>query len=317
MSRTNQTVGIAMLACASVMRAGSPGDNSVQVSLTEPLQIPDTVLAPGKYTFTLEDRLPDRAIVRVTEPSGVQHYLLTVPSSQLPRTKGLIYFSAATVPQSLEGWQCPGCIRPLEFVYPKDEAVNLTASTGRAILAFDPTYDKLPDNLSPEDRRVVTLWLLSPKRVTADGRGEGLTAAKYATAPKMLAKNSEALPQKMPKTASNIYLKLCIGLLLLMACGLLQLLRKRQQLPAGHRQIFILTALVASLGVVTGFAVPLAARHDPQRLPVAEGTVITDPNVTIVEVPAADNAKDDEVAALKARNRRLEALVAALRSRRK
>ena len=299
-----------MLACASVMRAGSPGDNSVQVSLTEPLQIPETVLAPGKYTFTLEDRLPDRAIVRVTEPSGVQHYLLTVPSSQLPRTKGLIYFSAATAPQSLYGWQCPGCIRPLEFVYPKDEAVKLTASTGKPILAFDPTYDKLPDNLSPEDRKVVTLWLLSPKRVTAGGRGEGLSAAKYATSPKMQAKNSEPMPQKMPKTASSIYLKLCLGSLLLMACGLLQLLRKR-------RQIFILAAMVASLGVVTGFAVPLATRNNPRPLSAAGSTVITDPNVTIVEVPAADNSKDEEVAALKARNRRLEALVVALRSQRK
>jgi hypothetical protein len=279
------------------------------------LQIPETLLAPGKYTFSLEDRLPDRAIVRVTEPSGAQHYLLTVPSSQLARTKGLIYFSAATVPQSLEGWQCPGCIRPLEFVYPKDEAVKLTASTGKPILAFDPTYDKLPDNLSPEDRKVVTLWLLSPKRVTAEGRGEGLTAAKYATSPKMLAKNSEPLPKKMPKTASSIYVKLCIGSVLLMACGLLQLLRKRRQLHSGHRHIFILTALVASLGVVTGFAVPLARRNDPQPLPVADSTVITDPNVTIVEVPGADGAKEDEVDSLRARNRRLEALVAALRSR--
>jgi hypothetical protein len=317
MSKRIFNIGAALLACASLLSAGSPGDNSVQVSLTAPLQIPETLLAPGKYTFTLEDRLPDRAIVRVTEPSGAQHYLLTVPSSQLARTKGLIYFSAATEPHSLEGWQCPGCIRPLEFVYPKDEAVKLTASTGKPILAFDPTYDKLPDNLSPEDRRVVTLWLLAPKRVTADGRGEGLTAAKYATSPKMLARNSEPMPQKMPKTAGNLYVKLCIGSLLLMAGGFIQLLRRRRQLPAGHRQIFILTALVASLGVVTGFAVPLATRNDPQPFPRTDSTVITDPNVTFVEVPAADNSKDDEVAALKARNRRLEALVAALRSRRK
>jgi hypothetical protein len=73
--------------------------------------------------------------------------------------------------------------------------------------------------------------------------------------------------------------------------------------------------MVASLGVVTGFAVPLATRNNARPLSAAGSTVITDPNVTIVEVPAADNAKDEEVAALKARNRRLEALVAALRSR--
>ena len=46
-------------------------------------------------------------------------------------------------------------------------------------MAVDPSYDKLPSNLSADDMKVVTLWLLSPERVTADNTGQGVKAAKY------------------------------------------------------------------------------------------------------------------------------------------
>ncbi len=188
--------------------------SALDVSFDSPVQIPETVLQPGNYKFDLEDRLADRAIVRITEPSGAQHYLLTVPSRTLPKSAGVTYYKSAADAKALHAWECPGCSAPLEFVYPKDEAVKLTAETGKPVLAFDTTYDKLPDNMSPTDRKVVTLWLLSPKRLTADGRGDGLTAAK------LTATNSQEPPKRMPKTAGNLYLQLLAGLVLLVGCGL-------------------------------------------------------------------------------------------------
>ena len=68
---------------------------------------------------------------------------------------------------------------PLEFVYPKLEAVKLTDDSTQPVLAVDPTYDKLPSNLSADDMKVVTLWLLSPERITADNVGKGVKAVKY------------------------------------------------------------------------------------------------------------------------------------------
>ncbi len=187
--------------------------SALDVSFDSPVQIPETMLQPGNYKFALEDRLADRAIVRITEPTGAQHYLLTVPSSTLPKSSGLTYYKA-TGPKALQAWECPGCAAPLEFVYPKDEAVKLTAETGKPVLAFDATYDKLPDNMSTADRKVVTLWRLSPKRLTADGRGDGLSAAK------LTATNSQEPPKRMPKTAGDLYLQLLAGLILLAGCGL-------------------------------------------------------------------------------------------------
>ena len=199
------------------------GANETQsVTFDKPVQVPDAVLQPGHYQIHLEDRLADRAIVRITEPGGTEHYLLTVPSKS-PKTsaKGLIFFPASTQDEILNAWNCSTCQRPLEFVYPKDEAVKLTAETGKPVLAYDPSYDKLPANLSPSDRAVVTLWLLSPKTVTPQGKGEGLTAAKYST-PKTA---SESLPQRMPKTSSNAFSEITLGLIFLAIASALYLRR--------------------------------------------------------------------------------------------
>jgi LPXTG-motif cell wall-anchored protein len=223
--RSNLLLSLPLLFTASLF-AASDADTQ-NVSFDKPVQIPEAVLQPGKYKIQLEDHLADRAIVRITEPSGTDHYLLTVPSKKLSASsKGLIFFAAPTDTEVLHGWECAGCKRPLEFVYPKDEAVKLTASTGKPILAYDSSYDKLPDNLSAEDRKVVTLWLLSPKTVTAEGKGEGLTAAKFSS-PRLTA-SAEALPKKLPKTSSNGFSEVALGLVSLLLAAALFLRRKME-----------------------------------------------------------------------------------------
>jgi len=156
------------------------------VTLNEKVKIPGATLKPGDYTFSVEDRLQDRAIVRITAQDQSKHYLLlTVPSSKLnqPDNNGLIRFKASTgKEQVLHGWACPGCTPALEFVYPKAEAAKLTDQTTESVLAVDPASDKLPANLSADDMKVVTLWLLSPQEITASDKGKGVKAEKYASA---------------------------------------------------------------------------------------------------------------------------------------
>jgi LPXTG-motif cell wall-anchored protein len=157
---------------------------SQNVTLDEKLQIPGASLKPGEYTFSVEDRLQDRAIVRITSQDQSKHFLvLTVPNGQMgqPGSDALVLFTNASGRnRALRGWACPACSPGLEFVYPKAEAAKLTDETGEAVLAVDPTYDKLPGNLSADDMKVVTLWLLSPERVTAGNKGKGVKAEKYA-----------------------------------------------------------------------------------------------------------------------------------------
>ncbi|MDQ2842220.1 MAG: hypothetical protein M3Y72_14500 [Acidobacteriota bacterium] len=164
-------------------------DDTQKIAVADKLQIPGGTLKSGSYTFSVEDRLPDRAIVRISSDSSDKRYLLlTVPNSKLAADSAsqLLYFGTNSGNKdALKAWKCPTCSAPLEFVYPKLEAVKITDASTEPVLAVDPTYDKLPSNLSADDMKVVTLWLLSPERITADNVGVGVKAAKYTpdTAP--------------------------------------------------------------------------------------------------------------------------------------
>ncbi len=156
------------------------------VALSDKVKIPGADLGAGAYTFSVEDRLADRAIVRVESADKATHYLLlAVPNGKLPmdNADGVSFFTAtADKSRSLHAWKCASCAAPLEFVYPKLEAVKITDDSTEPVLAVDPTYDKLPANLSADDMKVVTLWLLSPERITPENVGQGVKAVKYAQA---------------------------------------------------------------------------------------------------------------------------------------
>ncbi len=159
------------------------GQETQTVTLDHKLQVPGATLKPGQYTFMVEDRLEDRAIIRITSGNNNSHeLLLAVPNDKLNESehgKLLFFPTGGADKQILQGWMCPSCQSALEVVYPKGEAVKITGESAKPVIAVDPTYDKLPKNLLPDDMKVVTLWLLSPKEVTPEQKGKGVTAAKY------------------------------------------------------------------------------------------------------------------------------------------
>ena len=134
-----------LVAACGIARAAGETQN---VTISQKVQIPGAVLKPGTYTLSVEDRLQDRAIVRISTEDPNKHYLiLTVPSEKLSDagSNGLIFFTSKDAKkQALRGWKCPSCAAGLEFVYPKLEAAKLTDETTLPVLAVDPTYDKLP-----------------------------------------------------------------------------------------------------------------------------------------------------------------------------
>ncbi len=162
------------------------GADAQDVKLSGPTEIPGSDLQAGDYTFSVEDRLPDRAIVRINRSDKDEHYLvLAVPSSTIKSksSDGVVFYTTSEAgAKAIRGWKCASCSSALEFVYPKLEAVKLTGSSAQPVLAVDPTSDKLPENLSADDMKVVTLWLLAPKTITADHHGEGVDAKKYVAA---------------------------------------------------------------------------------------------------------------------------------------
>ncbi len=217
----------AMSTCLAVDATAATAD-SQEIVVEHALQIPGETLPPGKYKLSLEDRLRGRAIVRIDSGGDGQHtFLLSVPSLKITASEGpgLIFFANQNSQQILRGWLCPSCAKPLEFVYGKEEAVKITGETGQSVLAADPAYDKLPANLSPDDMKVVTLWLLSPERVSND-HGVGLKAAKYVAPGGM-----PAVPTRnqLPQTASDAYSFLAAGLALLAGFGMLRIHHHRRE----------------------------------------------------------------------------------------
>jgi hypothetical protein len=230
------------MACAPPASGWAEAETSVQ--LDQKLQIPGATLKAGMYDFSVEDRLRDRAILRITAKDNDRHYLLlTVPNEKLgsAERRGLIFFRPAGKKEILRGWACPGCPAPLEVAYPKAEAAKITGESGDTVLAVDPEYDKLPTNLSPDDMKVVTLWLLTPQRIGANHSGQGVSAQKYAeaqpeTSPSQAASADAATetqaavrrPQpRMPKTATNTF-ELGLSGLLLTVVGFMSWMSRRR-----------------------------------------------------------------------------------------
>ena len=205
--------------------------SSQTLHVAKQLEVPGKVLDPGTYTFSVEDRLNDRAIVRISGANNTNELFLTVPKSQVAgrALNGLVLFKTSTEDEILRGWKCPNCSGPVEFAYPKLEAVKITDETTQPVLAVDPDYDKLPSNLTAEDMKVVTLWLLSPEHITASNKGEGVKAAKYKVAnrPSSNTEVASVSRKRLPKTASDTFTFLLYGLIALAAALSLRLVQMR------------------------------------------------------------------------------------------
>lgn len=186
-------------------------ETSQNVNIQNEVKIPGASLKAGTYAFSVEDRLADRAIVRITNPQDTnEHYLLlAVPNPKLSSGASgsvTLFQAGSDRGQALKAWNCSDCSAPLEFVYPKLEAVKITDDSTEPVLAVDPSYDKLPSDLSADDMKVVTLWLLSPERISADNVGQGVKAAKYSAdenpAPAPVATSAAPTPPAAPSATA-------------------------------------------------------------------------------------------------------------------
>lgn len=214
-----------------------------QISVDQPLHIPGAVLSPGSYSVQLEDRMYDRAIVKVTGPNGTQYLLVAVPNKQLAAGggKGHLVIKNEGGDQYARGFVCPGCGSALEFAYPKLEAVTLAKASSKPVLAIDPESDKLPaaGSLTATDMKIVNLWMLTPSRVTPDADVQIAAAHYQAPAGQVVAQNTpppssaadnapvQDTPKRLPSTASNSFNFAALGLVAVFAALALGWYRRR------------------------------------------------------------------------------------------
>lgn len=143
----------------------------------KPTEIPGHTLKPGSYSIRILDNLKDRYILRVDDTEGKP--LATFiglrnpefePFTALHQQGAIFWTSSPRGSTAVRGFSFPNG-NTLEFAYPKDEAVALAKLNSYSVPAIDPESEgRKPDpNLTPEDREIVTLWMLKATRV---GSGE-------------------------------------------------------------------------------------------------------------------------------------------------
>ena len=121
-------------------------------------------------------------MVEVDGTSGKEHELfLAVPARQAGGSVGPVSWDKGPDGTSaMRGFKFPDGTA-VEFVYPKATAVALAKANGAAVVAVDPESEGKPNvaKMSPDDRRIVSLWLLSMTTTGPNDKTPAVQARHY------------------------------------------------------------------------------------------------------------------------------------------
>ena len=269
---TSSTLLSALLVTGLSLQAQRPSysHSSEPLILDQKTVIPTRTLGPGTYSIRVLDQFTDRFILQVEDANQtplatfIGLYSPDFDSSQASRQHGPLFWSNS--PKGSQAMRAYGFHNGnmLEFVYPKEQAVALAQLNTNSVPAIDPASEnRKPDpKLSPEDREVVTLWLLKSTRVGQKNETPAIEAKRYVapsvkpqaatvqmaaatpppspqlkqarSAPVQIAKADpvvapriHAKVKSLPQTASDLPLFMLLSLLFLLSAGGVRLIRSR------------------------------------------------------------------------------------------
>lgn len=147
------TIGLLLFAPAT---QADPRGRKTVLTINEPVQIPNAVLAPGAYVFKLVDSRFNLQIVRVMNADETQVIatVLAVPNYRLrPVASNMFGFweMPAGSPPTLRSWFYPGDEFGREFAYPKTTAAMIAAVTltPEPVVPTDPAETKTVEVVPP------------------------------------------------------------------------------------------------------------------------------------------------------------------------
>lgn len=238
--------------CAATMSVLSPTmsaglwDKRTTVTFSGAVEVPGTVLQPGRYIMKLVDSPADRHIVQFSNEreNHVFATVMAIPAwRENPSSKSIFTFYEAPVgqPQAMRTWYYPGDNFGQEFVYPKERLTVLLAGVNRgttstiAVRQAEPTESvKIEESAKVEEpaksEAVVTSPAIPEEKSSEDN--EPVTIAQN-TAPPASPEDTVAAPapeteyKTLPKTASNLWEIGLIGLGSILAAGGVRKLRRQ------------------------------------------------------------------------------------------
>jgi len=171
------------------------------ITFDQPVAVPGMVLPAGKYTFTTLHLAGFQHVVQIWngDKSKLITTVLAISNYRLEYAgETIIEFRErpAGTPQALKAWFYPGYKHGFEFVYPKQEAIQLAQASNEAVPA---------ETVEPTPSTLETVPLVA---VTPQGKEEPIAEAfpeKTAEAP--------LVAKELPKTASPLPLIALLGAL--------------------------------------------------------------------------------------------------------
>jgi hypothetical protein len=223
-------------------------DKMTTITFSAPVEIPPVyitgmhVLPAGTYVFKLVESTSDRHIVQIfnKDQSKIYATILSIPNYRLtPTNKTVITFNEGVrgKAEAIRAWFYPGANWGEEFVYPKDQAVELAQQVKAPVLAaVAPVEVEVARPEAPE----VVLQLRQLPLMAVQPTGEVVELAQVYPPPPQPLAAAPAAPaaapepvliaeNKLPDTSSSLPLIMLCGLLALGGALTLRSIGKRVQ----------------------------------------------------------------------------------------
>lgn len=195
-------------------------DRETIMTFSAPVELPGVVLPAGTYIFKLADSQSDRDIVQVFNKDENHLYatILAIPDYRVePTDKTIVTFSErpAGAPEAIKTWFYPGDSDGYEFVYPKNEAMELAKANKQPVPSMPAlmakSVSKPIQSAEVQAMKEAPLSAIQPSGKEAQlAQAVPLPApARSNSAPAQMARTTI---KRLPKTASPLPLFLLIGI---------------------------------------------------------------------------------------------------------
>jgi hypothetical protein len=134
-------------------------DKKTIITIDQPTEVPGIVLVPGTYVIKLLNSSSNRHIVEIMNEKMNHLYALTfaVAAEKVePKGKAVLTFYEGSQghPQAMRKWFWPGDTIGQQFVYPKNQAAEITARTKEKVPEGDlPTLKESGQSLVPDNAK--------------------------------------------------------------------------------------------------------------------------------------------------------------------
>jgi hypothetical protein len=229
----------ALVVCFTPRARADEWNKKTYLTFIGPVQIPGTTLPAGTYMFELADPDTSRHVVRVSSQDGAKTFglFMTIPNDRLqPASDNIVMFAErrAGAPRAIQVWYYPGDSTGEEFVYPRQQAMEIAKATHRSVLA---TNDERLANANAAKaapvNRVDEKGATSPATPAASAARATPPAANTTAAASAAPKEGSvgtAGRTRLPRTASNLTAFEALSLLAFAsALGVRQLRRRNAE----------------------------------------------------------------------------------------